>query len=730
MIVKEAIKAKAIQLLTPYRFDVMAKYIYAESRVKGIHSEWAEKIYKDHIQIWNGFYEKEPLKTCFEDFKNAFDKLIDEMGEQGFNPDYGLLPIAPNGSPLNGAHRLAASLVHKLDVQCYMTDDPQAGQLDCSYYFFATRRNIVPTGLTIPHADAMALQYAKLKSNCRLLCLFSHTMAKESEIDEIIMDYGLPVYEKRFKLGEHGRVNLMRELYKGEEWICDRSSYFYGARVKSGRCFAKGADIRVMLFDPNSGVDLVEMKDRIRQLFGVGKDSIHINDTHEETVRLSELLFNNNTLIASNNFHATDRLGLERTVRALKRVCRRKGIDPASLCLAGPAVLAAYGVHDSSEVQLISHSESPAGFDCINDLVDSTELKRTELIYDPANFLYFEGMKILSLQNVEIINKKKRELDKIKYLSKDISDDLSATAYAENNKKSGVVLVWPQALNLGLDSKVVDELSSITKIIYRKDIQLSPEAGKNLLMQIHDGKPWWEQNINSEAPKRFRGDTLHFVLFEYEEISDLRKWKKAFREELGLGKVIFHLSDPDCEKHIGTQCDCKPDPEAFHKETLKHVHLLLNENSRNFLEVARPCKFELFDKHLELYKNWLKEKEINPQDCCIDNGTVLAAYGLRDSHDLDFLYSGPFINTGISGVDCHNFFYQEIKEQLGLKLDKDEIINDPKNHFYYKGLKFYNLDILEVIKRDRLVGGKRREKDIRDYELIQQLKSDLKEQAS
>ena len=730
MITDNSIKAKPLQLLTPYRFDIMAKYIYAEERVKGIKSKWAEKIYREHINVFNGFFENIPRKTCYEDFKKSFDSLIDELSNNDFDSEKSLIPIAYNGSPLNGAHRIAASLANDKDVQCYFTDDPSAGQLDCSYYYFATKRDIVPAGLDMQMSDHMALKYAKLKPSCHLLFLFSHTVINESEIDKVIMNYGLPVYEKRLNLSEHGRVNLMRQLYLGEDWVGDRSNYFYGARVKAGRCFAKGSNLRVMLFDAKTDADLVLMKERIRQLFDVGKDSVHINDTHEETVRLSEIIFNNNSLIASNNFHAVDRTGLKDAVRRFKRVCRKSGIDPETLCLAGPASLASYGVHDTEEIQVISKFESPQGYQCLNDLVDQSELDRTELIYNPANYLYFEGMKILTLQNVEVFNKAKREIERLKYLTDEITDDFSATAYAENNKDCGVVLIWPQALNLGLDSQVIEELSGIATILYRKDINMSLEAGRNLLMQIHEGKPWWEQEIDNEVPKRFTTQTLHFVLFKYDDINKLRKWKKDFREELGLGKVIFHLSDPDCEKHIGVQCACKPDQDTFHRESLKHVHLLLNKNSLKFLEEARPCKLELFDKHMALFKDWVKGNNINPQDCCIDNGTVLAAYGLRDSHDLDFLYSGQFVNTGIPGVDCHNFFYQEIREQLDLEIDKDQIINDPNNHFYYKGFKFCSIDILELIKRDRLVNGQRREKDIRDFNLIQALKSKSQSKAS
>ncbi len=270
---------------------------------------------------------------------------------------------------------------------------------------------------------------------------------------------------------------------------------------------------------------------------------------------------------------------------------------------------------------------------------------------------------------------------------------------------------------------IIDDFQKIAKIIYRKDLQLSLKAGKNLLQEIHDGKPWWEKELDNEAPKRFSGAPLHFILFQYENLSLLREWKKNCREKLGLGKVVFHLSDPDCQEHIGKQCSCKPNEVEFHLESLKHVNLLLNENSRHFLENKQNNTLPLFEKHLKLFKDWLKSNNHNPNDFCIDNGTILAAYGIRESHDLDFLYENHFIHTAIPNVDCHNFFYQEIKEQLNLPFSKNEIIHNPQNHFYYKGIKFCKLSILEEIKKSRLVDGKRREKDERDYLLIQEFKS-------
>jgi len=647
MIVQESIKAKATQLLTPYRFDFMAKYIYADHRVRGIKSKWAENIYKEHLRVWNNFYEREPRKESFEDFKNAFDELIDSIGSKGYNADKGLIPISYNGSPLNGAHRISACMVHDKDLDCYLTNDPLAGQLDCSYYYFVTHRLNVKTGITIPISDPMALQYARLKPSCHIICFFSHTMQNEADIDKVIMNYGLPVYEKRLNLSEHGRINLMRQLYRGEDWLGDRSNYFHGARVKASRCFARGPSMRVMLFDPKSDADLVKMKDEIRQIFQVGKDSVHINDTQEETIRLSELFFNNNSLIATNNFHATDREKLCREVRALKRACRREGIDTDSICISGPGVLAAYGIHNFSEIQLISHEKSPEGFQNLNEIVDATNLDRTELVYDPSNYFYFEGVKVLCLHNE-------------KEIQKEIDQNL------KENLKRG---------------KFQNSFAVLNSLRYDKTLRYRFSIGEEL------------ESSHSKSSLFCKGLTVNNI--DKEKFNSTSNgYLEVYKEE--TFKDLNH-------------------------EELELLDSYLNLNTIEFKSLSKKANFKKFEACLLKFKKWIDKEGLNSEDFCIDGSAVLSAFGIRDCADLDFLYSGISIDTRDKDIDCHNFHYQSLREELNLPISKNEIIFDSRHHFYYQGVKFCSIAILHDIKEKRLVDGKRQRKDDLDFISISSL---------
>ena len=122
---------------------------------------------------------------------------------------------------------------------------------------------------------------------------------------------------------------------------------------------------------------------------------------------------------------------------------------------------------------------------------------------------------------------------------------------------------------------------------------------------------------------------------------------------------------------------------------------LLNENSRHFISAAKPQPTQRFDHFFEKLKLWIKASNLDSEDFCVDSSAVLAAYGLRDCRDLDFLYYGDSIDTGMSDVSCHN------EEMKYYQHTKNDIIFNPQNHFYYKGIKFASLEVVRAMKKFR-----------------------------
>lgn len=66
-------------------------------------------------------------------------------------------------------------------------------------------------------------------------------------------------------------------------------------------CFQKQGAVRAFLIESDSADDMRQCKEDIRDLYGISNDSIHINDTHKETLLIAQILFNENSVHFLNN---------------------------------------------------------------------------------------------------------------------------------------------------------------------------------------------------------------------------------------------------------------------------------------------------------------------------------------------------------------------------------------------------------------------------------------------
>lgn len=293
----------------------------------------------------------------------------------------------------------------------------------------------------------------------------------------------------------------------------------------------------------------------------------------------------------------------------------------------------------------------------------------------------------------------------------------------------GIVIVWPS--HNDFITTIINELKSnnIT-IVENNKLSVNKIFIKNILLEIHYGKKWWNENIETEYLKRINNDNEQLLQYLIIEKNDLflhvKSVKKNIRTKYNLDKSYFHMSDPDCFEHLGLNCNCKCNENNFIIETEKHINLLKNKNSIHFLNNAKYNAKLNFYKFFEYYKMVItKQNNINMDSFCIDNGGILAAYNVRDTHDLDFLNTyNDNISFNNKYIGCENKNHRKEYELLGYTIE--DIINNKENHFYHFGMKFMSLEILKKFKfnRTHTIGtghNKIRQKDINDYNLIKEL---------
>ena len=120
-----------MELLCPYRFDLIAKYLYIKYKEKNI--EFYKKVYYEHIQTFNNCWEYPGTKKGIVDFHNSFDNLINNMKHNGYNSEHPIL-IDENGVLVNGSHRLMSCFYFNITPMFKTVEEK--GNIDYNYNFF------------------------------------------------------------------------------------------------------------------------------------------------------------------------------------------------------------------------------------------------------------------------------------------------------------------------------------------------------------------------------------------------------------------------------------------------------------------------------------------------------------------------------------------------------------------------------------------------------------------
>lgn len=407
---------KAIDLVTHFRFDLVLKYLYAKSIIKNYKTFFFKEMYKKHLELWNGFREYDnPQKCTFEAFDNEFKKIIDSMKNEGFNPEISKVPMVEDKYIVNGAHRVAASLALGLDVHTREANMPNDGQKDCSWdsHFSAIK-------LPERYANQVAIEYAKLLKDTYVLTLFPSAKGDYQNAISNIRKYGNLIYYRKIDLKKYGPLNLMRELYTGEGWAGGPHDNYHGFRMKEGLCYTTDSPTYVFLIQLPKFEDTKGLKNDIRNRHGVGNHSVHINDTHEQTLRLARILFNDNSIHHLNNTKPTHYSKFESCIKRFKSFIEDNNLDIDDYAIAGSSPLSIYGLREGEDLDYIHLN--PTKIEDPQDLIHSHneygqnlyEPSYDEIILNPNFHFYSMGVKFVSLDVIKRMKSKRNETKDVK----------------------------------------------------------------------------------------------------------------------------------------------------------------------------------------------------------------------------------------------------------------------------------------------------------------------------
>ena len=388
----------AIDFLTCSRLDLVPKIVYAKWMMGRIDSDYAKKLYLSHIATINGYVEADGSgKVGKEAFINSFNKLIENVLIDGLSKNYPV-PISGTGI-LDGAHRTAIAIALNLDLPTV--------ELNCRPHNIGYKE-LSFGGLDSNQLDYIVLQYCLLKPNTRLVFIWPSAIGCMSQLENILEKYCQIIYRKEIVFSENGQKNIIRLAYSKEDWLGSYEDGFIGAKNKARWCFDQPGP--AVIYVVESTGDLFAMKNEVRSLFGIGKHSIHINDTHQETVELSKYLLNANGVTFINN-HTPEKFTWFSTLfEHYKQWLITSGLDCEDFCIEGSAVMSAFGIREARDLDFVARKgiNVSAGYkeiDCNKAAPLEYRCTLDELIYNPDNYFYIDGYKAVSI--TRLMEKKK-----------------------------------------------------------------------------------------------------------------------------------------------------------------------------------------------------------------------------------------------------------------------------------------------------------------------------------
>jgi len=388
------------------RFDLMAKYLYIKYKDLNINSNYFKELYHNHIITFNNCWEHPGTKTNIDDFYKAFDELINNIKNNGFDQSCSI-PLGKNKVIVNGAHRFVTSFYYKIKPE--FVNINEFGNIEYDYKFFLNR--IPNPKLNVKYTDSMALEYIKLNENIRCMIVYpsGYENADFLKLENILSDYAVIYYDKTATLNKTGVNNLIKELYRHENWI--GGTFPKGYSGKAQLCVNnKCNQTRIYLFHMRNLNKLIELKEKCRNLFGIGKHSLHVSDYTKDTFRIASSLLNKNSIYFLN--HGTNDIS-ENTKRLLTNYFNKICNNSEEFCLTSSLIMEMFGLRNAKDIDYLHMS---------NHKLNDTEIglhdgiwekyyskNKDDIIYNPDNHFYFNGVKFATLEIVKKMKENRGE---------------------------------------------------------------------------------------------------------------------------------------------------------------------------------------------------------------------------------------------------------------------------------------------------------------------------------
>ncbi len=373
-------------VITANRLDLATKLAFLES-LDDPGTSFAARLYDRHIAAFSlGLAEPgDPTKRGSDVFRETFMALLRDMRQNGFDPQRSLIPLASDGTILNGAHRVACAIhlgIPLLGVEtglepfCY----------DGAYFH---RRGMLDEDL-----DAMTLAHVTRARDAAIVMFWP---AARQNLDAALELLGPLVCKREIKLSMQGAHNFLSEIHAGESRIGPAEEGFPGLIAKREQCFRSERPLRVMVVHLEPARDRQAILAELRSKHQLTEDAVYLTRSQEEAIRVSRLLFNRQSLHFLNHAAPCRDPELARHVDSFRAAVTHQGGDAEQTVMGRETVLGLYGLRKADAVDYLSAAklELPSPFR--RDVLPETAPEFGDICNDPRWHFHFRDQRFLAL---------------------------------------------------------------------------------------------------------------------------------------------------------------------------------------------------------------------------------------------------------------------------------------------------------------------------------------------
>lgn len=443
----------AIELLTWNRLDLAFKLLYLDHKSNCI--TFAEEIYNEHIEALTLGSYKEPgnsEKNSAKRFLDEFERTYQAISTTGFDHEQSLIPLTSSGAIANGAHRVASAIKANKAVACV---NIETGIHQYDYKFFYGR-NVSTSSI-----EAAVSKFIEKAPNVYIALVWPSAVGRDDELIRFIPNV---IYRKDVKLTRTGGKNLLVKVYHSETWLGNHENKFKGVQGKLVECFKTSNPMRVIAFQAESYDEVLSIKEKIREVFQIDKHSVHITDTDSDALRVSRLLFNENSVHFLNYADPYKYSHNHLEIEKIHRFFENSGLGPGDILIDGSLLLSLYGIRKNQDIDYLTmgdvNEKSPSmpGINNHNEDAHYHGRDTNTLIVNPHFHFYYEGIKFISFPQLYRMKKDRGE-------NKDIIDAEMMEAFLDNSTWRGRLLALLQSLEY---SKIKVKIKLITILKWLK----------------------------------------------------------------------------------------------------------------------------------------------------------------------------------------------------------------------------------------------------------------------